>query len=97
MKIKVKKQPNSSACGPTVIQLVTQYFKKPVSFVEISKLTSFKRTEGLSNDEIVQSAEEKKRVLGEAHGDSIVFQFQGENLNRTPSTPTSGIVVEYGT
>lgn len=36
------------------MQLVTEYFKKPVSFREICRITRFKQSEGLSNDEIVQ-------------------------------------------
>ncbi len=58
MKIAVKKQPNCSACGPTVIQMITNYFKSPVSFAHISRLTKFKRSEGLSNTDIVNGLKE---------------------------------------
>ena len=53
MKIRPIKQPTSSACGPVCIQLTAKYFGLDFSFTEITHITGYKPSEGLSNKDIV--------------------------------------------
>jgi len=54
MKIKPLKQPNDIACGPTCIYLADQYFGSSRSFKEIEKITNYRKTEGMSDKDIVK-------------------------------------------
>ena len=49
MKIHPIKQPDSSACGPTSIQMTMRYFRIPHSFKEIGKVSGYKKKGGLTN------------------------------------------------
>lgn len=60
MKILPIKQKDASACGPASIQMVLTYFGIPYSFKEIARISRYKKSEGLSNKDIVKTL----RVLG---------------------------------
>ena len=47
MKIKPIKQRDDSACGPTSIQMILNYFKIPYTFKEIAKVSGYKKKGGL--------------------------------------------------
>lgn len=55
MKIQPQKQPNSLACGPMCIYLVTKYFGGNITFSEIEKLTDYKKKEGVTDHDIVRT------------------------------------------
>lgn len=67
MKIKVLKQRDASACGPTVIKMSTDYFGLNFSQKKINEVSRYKELDGMSNEDIVKtleilglSAQEKK-------------------------------------
>src|SRR3989344_5879963 len=53
MKIKPIKQRDDSACGPTSIQMILNYFKIPYTFKEIAKVSGYKKKGGLYNKDLV--------------------------------------------
>jgi ABC-type bacteriocin/lantibiotic exporter with double-glycine peptidase domain len=55
MKIKPMKQSNSIACGPTCIYQTVGYFGDKTSFKEIEKLTAYKKKDGMTDEDIVDS------------------------------------------
>ena len=56
MKISPLKQRDESDCGPTSIHMAVQYFKLPYSFEEIAKISQYKKKEGLSNTDLVETS-----------------------------------------
>ena len=57
MKIKPIKQRDDSACGPTSIQMILNYFKLPYTFKEITKVSGYKKKGGLYNKDLVLAIE----------------------------------------
>ncbi|OGZ73114.1 MAG: hypothetical protein A2908_01120 [Candidatus Staskawiczbacteria bacterium RIFCSPLOWO2_01_FULL_38_12b] len=57
MKIKPIKQRDDSACGPTSIQMILNYFKVPYTFKEIAKVSGYKKRGGLYNKDLVLAVE----------------------------------------
>lgn len=55
MKIFPIKQRDASACGPTCIQMVLAYFKVPNSFKRIAEISQYKKRNGLSNKDLVET------------------------------------------
>lgn len=55
MKIPPLKQRDASACGPTCIQMVLAYFKVPNSFKKIAEVSQYKKRDGLSNEDLVET------------------------------------------
>jgi len=55
MKIKPIKQRDSSACGPTCIEMVLTYFDVRHTVKEIVKVTDYKQNDGMSNKDILAS------------------------------------------
>ena len=56
MKITPLKQRDESDCGPTSIHMAVQYFKLPYSFEEIAKISQYKKKDGLSNEDLVETS-----------------------------------------
>jgi ABC-type bacteriocin/lantibiotic exporter with double-glycine peptidase domain len=54
-KLKALKQKDSEACGPTVIKIAADYFNLPISFKKIEKFSLYKKRQGLSNLELVET------------------------------------------
>ena len=52
-KIKPIKQRDDSACGPASIQMICSYFEVPHSYPQIVKTANYKRSDGMSNTELV--------------------------------------------
>ena len=57
MKISPIKQHDDSACGPTSIQMILNYFKVPYTFKEIVKVSGYKKKVGLYNKDLVKVIE----------------------------------------
>ncbi len=57
MKVKVLKQRDSEACGPTCIQMITKYFGLPFGIKKIASVSKYKKRGGLSNVEFVDTLE----------------------------------------
>jgi ABC-type bacteriocin/lantibiotic exporter with double-glycine peptidase domain len=55
MKISPIKQRDNSACGPTVVQMVLNYFGVRHSFKEIAAESQYKKKDGLSNTDLVHT------------------------------------------
>lgn len=55
MKIFPIKQRDALACGPTSIQMVLTYFKLPNSFKKIAEISQYKKRDGLSNKDLVET------------------------------------------
>jgi len=55
MKIFPIKQRDDSACGPTSIQMVLAYFGPSHSFEKIAKISQYKKKDGLSNRDLVET------------------------------------------
>src|SRR3989338_8716869 len=55
MKILPIKQKDGSACGPTSIQMILNYFKVPYTFKEIAKVSGYKKKFGLNVQEKANS------------------------------------------
>jgi ABC-type bacteriocin/lantibiotic exporter with double-glycine peptidase domain len=62
MKIKPIKQRDTSACAPTCIEMVLNFFSVPHTIKEIAKVTDYKREGGMSNAQVVDTL--KKFGLG---------------------------------
>jgi ABC-type bacteriocin/lantibiotic exporter with double-glycine peptidase domain len=54
MKIKPIKQRDASACGPTCIEMVLNYFKVPHTVSEIARVTNYKKEGGMYNFKLVE-------------------------------------------
>ncbi len=52
MKIIAKKQPNSIACGPTSIFMVTRFFGDSITFKHIEQLSEYKKHDGMTDKQI---------------------------------------------
>jgi ABC-type bacteriocin/lantibiotic exporter with double-glycine peptidase domain len=55
MKIKPLKQPDDTACGPTSIQMVSEYFDAGYTFPDVAKATKYIEKDGLGDLELVES------------------------------------------
>ena len=55
MKISPIKQRDDSACGPTVIQMVLNYFGVRHTFKEIASISEYREKDGLSNADLVRT------------------------------------------
>lgn len=55
MKISPIKQRDDSACGPTVIQMALKYFDIKHSFKDIATVSAYKKKDGLSNTDLVET------------------------------------------
>ena len=55
MKIKPIKQRDSSACAPTSIEMVLNYFDVPHTVKEITKVTDYKKEGGMCNLQLVKA------------------------------------------
>jgi len=55
MKIKPIKQRDSSACGPTSVEMVLNYFSVPYTIKKITEVTNYKKEGGMWNRQIVSS------------------------------------------
>lgn len=55
MKIKPIKQRDSNACAPTCIEMVLNYFDIPNTVKNISEVTSYRKTGGMYNRQIVSA------------------------------------------
>lgn len=55
MKIIPLKQRDESACGPTCIQMVSNYFKMPHTYEDIAKISQYQKRDGLSNTDLVET------------------------------------------
>jgi ABC-type bacteriocin/lantibiotic exporter with double-glycine peptidase domain len=58
MKITPFKQRDDSACGPTSIQMVSEYFGLSCSFKQIASVSQYKKKDGLSNEDLVETLKE---------------------------------------
>lgn len=56
MKITPLKQWDESDCGPTSIHMAAQYFNLPYSLEQIAKISQYKKKDGLSNDDLVETS-----------------------------------------
>ncbi|MBN1585014.1 C39 family peptidase [Candidatus Uhrbacteria bacterium] len=56
-KIKPIRQRDSSACGPTSIKMVANYFHVPISWDRIGKVSDYRRRDGLHNRDLVRTLE----------------------------------------
>lgn len=65
MKIHPIKQRDDSACGPTSIQMVAAYFGLPHSFETIAEISQYKKKEGLSNKDLVDTLQELGLIVRE--------------------------------
>lgn len=55
MKIKPIKQPDESACGPTSVLMVSNYFKDKLTFEDIAIASQYIKRDGLSDNELVET------------------------------------------
>lgn len=55
MKISPIQQRDGSACGPTVIQMALKYFGIKHSFRDIATVSAYKKKDGLSNTDLVDT------------------------------------------
>src|SRR3989338_3211359 len=55
MKIPPIKQKDDSACGPASIKMTADYFGLPISLKEIEKVSQYKKKEGLSNKDLINT------------------------------------------
>ncbi len=55
MKIKPIKQTDESACGPTSIQMVSNYFKDKLTFKDVAAASQYIERDGLSDKELVET------------------------------------------
>ena len=53
LKIVPIKQPEQDACGPIALEIATQYFKKNLSFLDITNVIDYDKNEGMSNADMV--------------------------------------------
>ncbi len=53
MKLKVIKQRDSIACGPTCIKMACNFFGLDISASQIAALTKYRKREGLTNTQLV--------------------------------------------
>ena len=70
MKIKPIKQRDDSACGPTSIQMILNYFKVPYTFKEIAKVSGYEKKGGLYNKDLVVAGallHDIKKINSEDH------------------------------
>ena len=88
MKIKPIKQRDSSACGPTCIEMALRYFGIPHTVKKIADVTDYKKADGLSNTEIVVAL----RQFGLRS--KLVKNTSWERL-QTLNTPDSVIIVSW--
>lgn len=65
MKIQPIKQKDDSACGPTSIQMTLAYFGLPYSFEEIAKISQYKKRDGLTNKDLVETVRSLDLVVRE--------------------------------
>lgn len=65
MKIRPIKQKDDSACGPTSIQMTLAYFDLPYSFEEIAKISQYKKRDGLTNKNLVETVRSLDLVVRE--------------------------------
>lgn len=54
MKVKVLKQRDSVACGPTCIRMITNYFHLPFGVKKIASVSKYKQRGGLTNIQFVE-------------------------------------------
>lgn len=57
MKIQPFKQHDDSDCGPACLYMTAQYFDLPYSFEQIGKMSKYKQKKGLSNEDLVSTAQ----------------------------------------
>lgn len=55
MKFRPIKQSDASACGPTAIKVVADYFEIKASAAYIKRLAKYDKNEGVSNSDIVRT------------------------------------------
>lgn len=55
MKVKLRKQPNNVACGPTCIFAAAKYLGGKTTFKEIEKVTDYKREGGMTDIGIINA------------------------------------------
>ena len=53
MKVSPIKQRDSSACGPTCIEMTLKYFDVPHTVADIAKVTNYKKEGGMYNRQLV--------------------------------------------
>jgi len=63
MKITPLKQRDESDCGPTSIHMATQYFNLPYSFEQIANISQYKKKDGLSNQDLVETLKKLELVV----------------------------------
>jgi len=57
MKIVPIKQKDDTACGPTCIKMVADYFDVPIKLGEIEKISQYIRKDGLTNKDLIDTLE----------------------------------------
>ncbi len=55
MKIKVIKQRDAVACGPTCIKMASDYFNTGYTYKQIATITQYKKRGGLTNEQIASA------------------------------------------
>ncbi len=55
MKVKVLKQRDSVACGPTCIRMIVKYFDLPFSVEKIASVSKYRKRRGLSNVQFIDT------------------------------------------
>lgn len=55
MKVSPVKQRDSSACGPTCIEMTLKYFDVPHTVADITKVTNYKKEGGVYNRQLVSA------------------------------------------
>lgn len=63
MKIAPLKQRDESDCGPTCIHMAATYFGLPYSFEQIAKASQYKKKDGLSNEDLVETMKKLEFVV----------------------------------
>ncbi|HET8575408.1 MAG TPA: cysteine peptidase family C39 domain-containing protein [Candidatus Paceibacterota bacterium] len=55
MKINPLKQPDDTACGPTSIQMIAEYFHTGHTFADIASVSEYIKKDGLSNADLLDT------------------------------------------
>lgn len=83
MKIKPIKQRDASACGPTCVEMVLQYFKVPFTVSEITRVTNYKKEGGIYNTQLVEALRHfslKTKVYKNTKWDDLIKFNTGDSV-----------------
>jgi len=83
MKIKLIKQKDSSACGPTSIKMAVDYFSFPISLSKINKISQYRKKSGLYNTDLVKTLNDldlKNKVVANAKWSDLLRYNKPNNV-----------------